>query len=996
MRLAMLNTVKDSSFIIHSAKLENSLFSLKTLSSLKPFFLLFALLSSLGAQLAFREDFRDDVEAHIPVTSDDLTSDFLSLQRLGPGAKKLKLSYHPEIENDPHYVWNGECSGPTLLAFNFKEKLDLSSLEWVVKVGSKNVGQSKLHLAFRVGEQWFVRKEPLENKAEWNSQTLKLAESTWLSLDPKTITFGKDTLNPNLKETTGIGFVSPVKPNRSKDCTRLNWFELTQTTSSKKTGKTSKKKLSKTEFLEPETPFLRSALIFEYEGEERFVRRGVIVPLNFNNRWACFDPDRLKWIVVWETPAGIPPLTYDSMAGVSFPNKKAKAKQAPRLVGKILLSEEDFSEFGESPSDNQSYSWIGLKLCQNGVILNYGVPGELVIADLIQGGKDLAAMRLITRLNEKVKNAPATTQTLVYPKKGTSPLLKNKTTPTHQTATATFPRNYPSSIAKSSQGAPFAIRNIAFPKLERPVRATDIAFRSNGDAFLSTLDGDIWRIKELESEVPNWTRIATGIFEPMAIEVDQQDRLFVLGRDQITELIDTNKNGHIDFFRNVSDAFQQTLHTRDYATSLAIGANDSFLIAKGGIYSAEDEGIENELSQHRGTVLHISSDGKEATVLADGLRLPYVGLRNDGTVFASDQQGHHIPSTPLHLLTAQQPFLGFEPTNFQKRKTPTPPLLWYPYQANRSGAAFCTTSTQAFPDLSETFLQVSWNGRLFAIETPEKGQPFSWQLPLQLDFPALNGAIHPQSGRLYVTGLGISGYKPTTPNFVGLASIEQNQSFPTPISLEVDEDSIEVTFNRPLTDTEFITPGHPLRLFNIKRTADYGSGHYLWNNEPGEHHFTAKSFQLSPDRRTFHATFDTLRRSDLFDLELNLSNAQTTFALHLFTQPSHLPPASESDLKKIAQEQKDKPDLQSGQSELGEPLFTQHACAGCHSLTGEKLTGPSLKGIAKRMSQEKLRESILKPTAEIAEGFEAAMPSFEGVIPPQDLEHLLSYLQTLK
>jgi len=57
-------------------------------------------------------------------------------------------------------------------------------------------------------------------------------------------------------------------------------------------------------FIEPSLPFLRSALVFENEnGTEYRVRRGILIPLDYQNRWACFDPDILQWVVVWEAPA---------------------------------------------------------------------------------------------------------------------------------------------------------------------------------------------------------------------------------------------------------------------------------------------------------------------------------------------------------------------------------------------------------------------------------------------------------------------------------------------------------------------------------------------------------------------------------------------------------------------------------------------------------------------------------------------------------------------
>ena len=964
-------------------------------------FILLTLCSTLLAQPIFREDFRDDVAAHIPVTNEDLTSDFLTLKRLGPGADKIKLSYHPEIENDPHYVWNGECSGPTLLAFDFKEKLNLSSSDWFVKVGSKNVGQSKLHLALRIDNKWFIRKEALENQNEWNEQTLKLSASTWLTLDPNTITIGTEQETPNLKETNAIGFVSPHKPQRSADCTRLNWFELLQSDKAPP-----KKKLPENGFLEPETPFLRSALVYEHEGHEHFVRRGILIPLHYRNRWACFDPDTLHWAVVWEAPPGTAPITYDSMAGVSFPNKKAKAKRAPRLLGKILIIDPNFTnpqrktpkpsrqKFG--PLSPAAGEWIGITLSGNRPLIRYRLDSTIVSELVTSSQNSLFEHQVKIEGNDffgqgfhnlKISHQPDGKLILTKPQ----PLITEE-------PKIIFPTAYSVENHQPQEKPPFTTRSLIFPpKSERPIRATDLAFKTNGDAFLTTLDGDVWRIENCEKETSTWTRIATGLFEPIAIEVDHQDRLFTLGRDGITELIDSNNDGHIDRFHNASDAFLQTLHTRDYATSLAIGADGSFLIAKGGIFEPEKNNIENELSEHRGTILHISSDGKTATVLADGLRLPYVGLRSDGTVFASDQQGHYIPSSPLHLISNETPYLGFEPTNFKKRKTATPPLLWYPYQANRSSAAFCTTSSKAFPDIPNTFLQVSWNGRLFAIETPKEGQPFSWQLPLQLDFPALNGATHPESGHLYLTGLGISGYLPTTPKFVGLASIAQNQNFPTPTQLEVTDNSLKITFNRPLTQEETITPGNPtLRLFNIKRTPKYGSGHYLWDGNPGEHQFAAKKFQLSANRKTFEISFEPLRHSDLLDLQLNISTSQTTFPIHLYTRPNHLPLANEEDLLKLAQAQENRPQLTPGNPKRGKTLFTQYGCIGCHSLQNQKLVGPPLNGVAKQLSKAKLRESILNPNAEIAPDFAPAMPSFEGVIPLQELEDLLSFLQTLK
>lgn len=177
------------------------------------------------SKVAFREDFRE-VEAHIPVINEDLTSDFLTLERLGPSSAQLKLSYHPEIPNDPHYVWNGLCEGPTLLAFKFKNPLDLTGKNWVVRLQTKNVGKSQLHLAFQIGNNWFVKQRAVANKDDWNEQSLPLDDSVWLTLNPETIELGGPVDNPDFSKVSAIGFVAPHTPDRSADCTRLDWFEL--------------------------------------------------------------------------------------------------------------------------------------------------------------------------------------------------------------------------------------------------------------------------------------------------------------------------------------------------------------------------------------------------------------------------------------------------------------------------------------------------------------------------------------------------------------------------------------------------------------------------------------------------------------------------------------------------------------------------------------------------------------------------------------------------
>ena len=61
-----------------------------------------------------------------------------------------------------------------------------------------------------------------------------------------------------------------------------------------------------------------------------------------------------------------------------------------------------------------------------------------------------------------------------------------------------------------------------------------------------------------------------------------------------------------------------------------------------------------------------------------------------------------------------------------------------------------------------------------------------------------------------------------------------------------------------------------------------------------------------------------------------------------------------------------------GDEKYGKKLFARQGCGACHTVSqNEPLKGPLLLDIAKRYKREELIESILKPSAKIAQGFES-------------------------
>ncbi|MCK9240478.1 cytochrome c oxidase subunit II [Desulfocurvus sp.] len=90
-------------------------------------------------------------------------------------------------------------------------------------------------------------------------------------------------------------------------------------------------------------------------------------------------------------------------------------------------------------------------------------------------------------------------------------------------------------------------------------------------------------------------------------------------------------------------------------------------------------------------------------------------------------------------------------------------------------------------------------------------------------------------------------------------------------------------------------------------------------------------------------------------------------------------------------------------------LFSAYGCTACHDLGGGQGLGPPLDALGGRtgdvllpdggrrritVDADYLRRAMLDPGAEIAEGYEAMMPSYQDQIPEADLEAMIRWMLT--
>lgn len=81
----------------------------------------------------------------------------------------------------------------------------------------------------------------------------------------------------------------------------------------------------------------------------------------------------------------------------------------------------------------------------------------------------------------------------------------------------------------------------------------------------------------------------------------------------------------------------------------------------------------------------------------------------------------------------------------------------------------------------------------------------------------------------------------------------------------------------------------------------------------------------------------------------------------------------------------------------GAQVFANNGCGGCHTLAAAEsggVTGPNLDEVLPDQSEEEIKEDIVDPNKEIAQGYPAnVMPQeYAETIPPDELEALVKFL----
>jgi azurin len=365
-------------------------------------------------------------------------------------------------------------------------------------------------------------------------------------------------------------------------------------------------------------------------------------------------------------------------------------------------------------------------------------------------------------------------------------------------------------LGKPMAGWPYVVDTLTLP-FDNPWKTLFFIgghdFFSNGDIALCTMTGDVWRVSGVEASLSKlrWKRMAAGLHQPLGLVV-VEDKVCVLGRDQITRLHDLNGDGEADFYECLTNDFETPTGGHDFMCGLERDAAGNFYTASG-----------------KDGLLRITP-GRKAEVIASGFRNPDgLGLAPDGTLTVPYSEGEWTPTSAVAQITPGG-FYGYPGPRAGLRTLP--PLVWLPRGIDNSAGGQTWVPDGRWGPLRGQLIHTSYGAGTHMLILRQKiGEV--WQgaaVPLPGDF---NAGVHrarfsPHDGQLYLSGM--CGWGTYTPHDGCLQRVRYTGGpVQVPLAFEARDNGVLLTFSEKLAGSAADAKQHFAQCWNYRYSPAYGS-----------------------------------------------------------------------------------------------------------------------------------------------------------------------------
>jgi cytochrome c551/c552 len=411
----------------------------------------------------------------------------------------------------------------------------------------------------------------------------------------------------------------------------------------------------------------------------------------------------------------------------------------------------------------------------------------------------------------------------------------------------------------------FALEDIAPEGFEPKVGG--MVFRDDGKLLLTTWDTD-GAVYLIDPEAPGErrvTRIAEGLHEPLGLAL-QGERLFVMQKQELTELVDLDGDDVIDRYRTVSYDWTANPNFHSFAFGLVNRDEDFYFLLSICVLPGGASCPEQELSQ--GKLLRVGPDGR-AEVFASGFRTPNgISLGPDGELVVTDNQGDWLPSSKL-VIVREGDFYGSRvvPDEDVMTRDEVPPAVWLPQDEVGN------SPTQALPLVEGPYAGQLvhgdvYNGGLKRVFLEDvDGRPQGAVFHFSAGFKGgVNRMARGPDGAIY---LGEIGNPPNWGEYgkawYGLERMtwRGNNAFEM-LAVRVTESGFDIELTQPLAEDVELTPADLLvKQWFYHPNEQYGGPKY------NETELSPSRLQISPDRRRIIADIPGLRPGYVVYLRLS-------------------------------------------------------------------------------------------------------------------------------
>jgi hypothetical protein len=417
-------------------------------------------------------------------------------------------------------------------------------------------------------------------------------------------------------------------------------------------------------------------------------------------------------------------------------------------------------------------------------------------------------------------------------------------------------------------------------------------FFSDGRAAVSTWSGDVWIVSGIDDKLEKltWKRYAAGLFHALGLKI-VDDKVYVLGRDQITRLHDTNGDGEADFYECFNNEAMITTNFHEFTFDLQTDPDGNFYFVKGGPVRPGGRGWD-KVTPHHGCIFKVSSDGSKLEVVARGFRAPNgMGVGPHGEITVGDNEGTWTPTCPINWIKpggfyGVPDFAGKPKAEFPKVRDN--PLCWLPHgDVDNSNGGQAWITGKNFGPLSGQLMHSSYGKcRLYEVMKEEvAGQMQGGVVPIMIapgkfDFDSgiCRMRFNEKANALFITGL--RGWQTTAQKDAGFYRLRYTgQKAYLPVDLKVQPGEIAITFSDPLAEKSAADPdNYSVRRWNYRWTENYGSAHYKVSNpkQQGQDEMEVESAALSKDGKTVTLRINDLKPCMQMKIQYNLKAADGT------------------------------------------------------------------------------------------------------------------------